>query len=68
MKKLTANEAKININTDASLNVVIKFVGKHICIHNNPVCVCVYVRKTPESGFLVVLSTRHYRLLLNKYG
>ena len=31
-------------------------------------CVCVYVRKTPESGSLVVLSTQPYRLLLNKYG
>ena len=37
-------------------------------MHNNPVCVCVYVRKTPESGSLVVLSTRQYRLSLNKYG
>ena len=31
-------------------------------------CVCVYVRNTPESDSLVVLSTRQYRLLLNKYG
>ena len=37
-------------------------------IHNNPVCVCVYVRKTPEAGSLVVLSTRQCHLLLNKYG
>ena len=28
----------------------------------------VYVRKTPEAGSLVVLSTTQYRLLLNKYG
>ena len=42
--------------------------GKQIHIHNNLVCVCVYVRKTPEAGSLVVLSTRQYRLLLNKYG
>ena len=37
-------------------------------MHNNPVCVCVYVRKTPESGSFVVLFTRQYRLLLNKYS
>ena len=37
-------------------------------LHNIPVCVCVYVRKTPESGSLEVLSTRQYRLLINKYG
>ena len=37
-------------------------------IHKNPVCVYVYVRKTPESRSLVVLSTRQYRLLLNKNG
>ena len=31
-------------------------------------CVCGYVRKTPDAGSLEVLSTRQYRLLLNKYG
>ena len=35
---------------------------------NNPVCVCVYVRKTPESCSSVLLYTRQYRLLLNKNG
>ena len=29
---------------------------------------CVYVRKTPESGCSVVLFTRQYRLLPNEYG
>ena len=29
---------------------------------------CFSVRKTHESGPLVVLSMRQYRLLLNKYG
>ena len=40
--------------------------GKHI--YTITLCVCVYVRKTPESGYLVVRSTIQYRLLLNKYG
>ena len=31
-------------------------------------CLCVYVRKTPEAGSVVVLSTQKYRLLHNKYG
>ena len=43
-------------------------VGKHIQTITLPVCVCVYVRKTPEAGSLVVSSTRQYRLLLKKYG
>ena len=30
---------QIYINTDAGLHVVIKLVGKHIYIYNNPVCV-----------------------------
>ena len=29
---------------------------------------CVYLRKTPEAGSLVVLSTRQCRLLLNKFS
>ena len=44
---------------------LINSVNIHIyTLHNNPVCVCVYVRKPPESSSLVVLSTRQYRLLL----
>ena len=50
------------------LHVENELVGKHTYIHKNPVCVCVYVRKTPESGSLVVLFTRQCRLLLNEYG
>ena len=36
-------------------------------IHNNPVCVRVYVCKTLEAGSEVVLSIRQCRPLLNKY-
>ena len=49
---------QININTDAGLHVVIELVGKHIYTITLCVCLCVYVRKTPESGSLVVLSIR----------
>ena len=44
------------------------WISRWTYIHNNPVCVCVYVRKAAEAGSLVVLSTRQYRLLLNKYS
>ena len=54
------------INKGAGLHVVIELVGKHI--YTITLCVCVYVRKTPESGSLVVLFTRQNRLLLNQYG
>ena len=57
---------KINNNTDAGLRVVIELIGEHI--YTITLCVCVYVHKTPEAGSSVVLSTRQYRLLLNKYG
>ena len=60
---------KINVNTDAGQHFVIKLFCKHkTYLHNNPVCLCVYARKTPESGSSVVISTRQYRILLNKCG
>ena len=62
----SAAQSKININTDAGLHVVIELLCKHI--YTITLCVCVNVRKTPESGSLVVLSTRQYRLLLNEKG
>ena len=42
------------------VHMSLELVGEHICV-------CVYVRNTPEADSLVVLSTRQCRLLLNKY-
>ena len=51
-------------NTDVGLRVLIELVGTNIYT----ITLCVYVSKNPESLSLVVLFTRQYRLLLNKYG
>ena len=53
--------------TGAGLYVVIDKFCK-LYLRNKPEFVCVYVRETTESISLTVLSTRQYRLLLNKYG
>ena len=60
IKKQQEGFGSANINTDAGLQVVIELVGKNI--YTITLCVCVYVRKTPESGSLVVLFTQQYRL------